>query len=139
MKKEISVIDACALIAFLNNESGAEKVQMEFQKAVTGETEIFMHVINLYEVYYDCWKVKGKVKAHEFLTEITNLPITIERRISNLLLSEAGYFKVNEKVSLADSIALGLAKIKKASVISSDHHEFDVLERKNLMKFCWIR
>lgn len=139
MKKAISVIDACALIAFLNNESGAETVQMEFQKAVAGETEIIMHVINLYEVYYDCWKVTGKEKAQELLTEITKLPINIERRISNLLLSEAGYFKVNEKVSLADSIALGLAKMKNAFVISSDHHEFDVIERKNLMKFCWIR
>lgn len=112
---------------------------MEFQKAVAGETEIIMHVINLYEVYYDCWKITGKEKAQELLTEITKLPINIERRISNLLLSEAGYFKVNEKVSLADSIALGLAKMKNAFVISSDHHEFDVIERKNLMKFCWIR
>jgi hypothetical protein len=59
-----------------------------------------------------------------------NLPIVTERRFSDVLLSEAGYFKVNEKVSLADSVVLGMAKIKKAFVVSSDHHEFDVLEKK---------
>lgn len=139
MDKDIFVIDACSLIAFFNDESGAEKVEALFQKALDEEAEIFLHTINLYEVYYDCVRVKGKEKAEELLSEVSTLPIDIERGISNTLISEAGYFKVNEKVSLADSILLGLAKIKNASVISSDHHEFDVIEKKNLVNFFWIR
>lgn len=139
MRKEIFILDACALIAFFNDELGADKVEKLFKNVINEEAEIFLHAVNLFEVYYDCWKIKGKGKADELLLKVKNLPIVVERRFSDVLLLAAGYFKVNEKVSLADSVALGLAKIKKASVISSDHHEFDILENKKLIKFLWIR
>ena len=139
MDKEIYVLDACSLIAFFNDEPGAEKVQELFQKAVNEEAEIFLHAINFYEIYYDCLRAKGTVEANELFSEIDNLPITLEREISDRLITEASYFKVNEKVSLADSIMLGLAKIKDAAAVSSDHHEFDPIAIKKLVNFFWIR
>lgn len=139
MNKKKCVLDACSLIAFFNDEPGAEKVQELFQKAVNEETEIYMHAINFYELYYDCLRIKGIDKAKELFSAIAILPITIERDISDKLITEASYFKVNEKVSLADSIMLGLAKIKNAAAVSSDHHEFDSISNKKLINFFWIR
>jgi PIN domain nuclease of toxin-antitoxin system len=52
MAEEINryVIDACALIAFLQNESGGDELRELFK---VPENEFFMHSVNLTEVYYD--------------------------------------------------------------------------------------
>ena len=44
-------------------------------------------------------------------------------------MRHAGGFKANDRVSLADSVALGLAQQHNAHVVSSDHHEFDPIDR----------
>ena len=51
----------------------------------------------------------------------------------------AGFYKVNYKISFADSFVLALATIKKATIISSDHHEFDAIENSSSLQFNWIR
>jgi len=137
--KKIYVIDASALIVYFNNENGADKVAALFKKAVRKEGEIFMSVINLYEVYYDCLRIKGQKKAKELLEKIELLPLSIQRISENDLLTISAKFKVEENVSLADSLGLGLAKLKKAKLITSDHHEFDIIEEKGLIEFEWIR
>jgi PIN domain nuclease of toxin-antitoxin system len=50
------VFDACALIALLTNEDGAEIVKGLLQEAIEGKNKIIMHKINLLEVYYDAYK-----------------------------------------------------------------------------------
>jgi len=137
--KKIYVIDACALIAYFNNEDGADRVATLLKKALRKEVEILMAAINLYEVYYDCLRIKREGKAKELLEKVALLPISIQRVSENDLLTMAGKFKVEESVSLADSLALGLAKLKKAKLVTSDHHEFDVIEEKGLIGFEWIR
>jgi PIN domain nuclease of toxin-antitoxin system len=52
---------------------------------------------------------------------------------------EAAHYKNTYKVSLADSIALGLARLHKAHLVTSDHHEFDPIEAAADAKFLWIR
>lgn len=42
-------------------------------------------------------------------------------------------------MSLADSIALGLARQMGAKVVSSDHHEFDPVASSGDAEFSWIR
>lgn len=74
MDKEIYVLDACSLIAFFNDEPGAEKVEGLFQKAVKEEAGIFLHAINFYEVYYDCLRAKRTDEANELFSAIASLP-----------------------------------------------------------------
>lgn len=137
--KEIYVIDACALIAYFNDEDGADKVAYLFKEALRKEVEVLMPAINLCEVYYDCLRIKGEKKAKELLEKIELLPVSIQKTLENDLLMLAGKFKVEESVSLADSFALGLAKLKEAKLVTSDHHEFDTIEEKGLLEFEWIR
>ncbi|HSN75666.1 MAG TPA: hypothetical protein VL334_11365 [Anaerolineae bacterium] len=47
--------------------------------------------------------------------------------------------KVAYRISLADSVALGLTQQLDASLVSSDHHEFDRIDQDGKLRFHWIR
>jgi PIN domain nuclease of toxin-antitoxin system len=47
------VLDACSLIAHFNQEKGADKVKSIITRAVDGNSTVFVHRLNLFEVYYD--------------------------------------------------------------------------------------
>ena len=42
-------------------------------------------------------------------------------------------------MSYADSFVLAAANINNAIVVSSDHHEFDTVEKNTNLKFYWLR
>ncbi len=98
-----------------------------------------MSIINVYEVCYDAGKIAGMDEGIRIYDAIQQLPIKIIKVIRKELLKEAMYFKENYKISLADSFALGLAKLNQAVVVSADHHEFDIIENAGDLKFHWIR
>jgi len=50
--KKTFVFDACALIAFLNDEVGSDIVEKLLEKAISGKTDLIMNKINLLEIYY---------------------------------------------------------------------------------------
>ncbi|QTA80130.1 PIN domain-containing protein [Desulfonema limicola] len=129
------VLDACALIAFFNGENGADTVE----NILLGHDLRLMSVINVYEVCYDAAKAGGMDNGIRIYNEIHQLPIKIIKTIGKELLKEAMYFKTNYKISLADSFALGLARLNHAVLISADHHEFDIIETSGELKFHWIR
>ena len=139
MCSDIYVLDACALIAFFNNEVGAEKMENLFEKALRDEIKIFMLIVNLCEVYYDCLRVKGLNAAEALLQDINQLPISIVKEITDDLLRGVGRFKVYEKVSFADSFALAFARIKLGKLVTTDHHEFDEIDKKGSVEFYWLR
>jgi PIN domain nuclease of toxin-antitoxin system len=132
-------MDACALIAFLRDEQGAEVVTSILECAKDGKAEICMNSINLLEVYYDLYRTVGKTKANQELAMIKKLPIVIQFTLSDKVFNEAGRFKASFRVSLADSIALGEASVCGGELLTADHHEFDVIEKQEKIKFHWIR
>lgn len=129
------LLDACALIAFFNKEEGADVVESLFEN----EEEIFVSIVNVYEVYYDACRADGEEKAKELLADIEKLPLQIIRNIDKEVIIKAARFKVDFSISLADSIALGLGKQLDANVVTADHHEFDRIEEKKSADFYWIR
>ena len=52
---------------------------------------------------------------------------------------EAGRLKSKYRISLADSIALAEALILGGELLTCDHHEFDVIKKKEPINFMWIR
>ena len=67
------VLDACALLALLRNEPGADEVAAVFNSANKGEAKIVMHKANLLEVYYDVYRFLGMGKADFILSEVLNV------------------------------------------------------------------
>jgi len=63
MNDKIYVLDACALIAFFNDEPGAEKMEALLELADRNEVSIMINVINFYEVYYDSLRSGGQSVA----------------------------------------------------------------------------
>jgi len=137
--KQVFVLDACALIAYLSDEQGAEVVSGYLQQAANGLVSVFMNKLNLLEVYYGLYRECGKEFADKILFEITQSNIEIIEIISDYVFFEAGRLKASYKISLADSIVLAEATVRNATVLTSDHHEFDAVEQQEPIEFKWIR
>jgi len=133
------VLDACAIMAVLYGESGASVVKMAFDEADKGVAKIIMHKANLLEVYYDLLRNLGKDKSDTIMFEIKKRAIIINAEISDEIFIEAGKLKSLYKISFADSLALAQAKVSGGALLTSDHHEFDVIEGKEGIDFVWIR
>lgn len=130
------VFDACALIAFFNQEKG----DAEVERVLSQDNCIrLISMINVYEVCYDAARVSGFDEGVNVYQEILTLPLVVIREISEEIMKQAIHFKITYNVSVADSIALGLAKSKKATLVTADHHEFDPICRAKELKFLWIR
>lgn len=133
------VLDACSMIAFLYNEDGGYNVKRILEAAQQGNAEVYINKVNALEVYYNIFKAEGAGKAEMFYQQLLTLPIMLVENISDDVFKEAGRLKANYKMSLADALAVGEAVIKGAAVVTSDHHEFDVIESNESIKFEWIR
>ncbi|GAK56358.1 toxin-antitoxin system, toxin component, PIN family [Candidatus Vecturithrix granuli] len=133
------VMDACALLAFLNAEQGGDNVEALLRKANTPECTLYMHKLNVLEIYYGVFRDVSPEKAEETLNTIHSLPITIVDVLSDAVFKEAGRLKATYKISLADAIALAEAKTRDVQLLTSDHHEFDSIDAQKDVKFYWIR
>ena len=133
------VLDACALIALLRDEAGADIVADAINSANIGKSEIIMHKANLLEVYYDLHRSLGKDVANRILTEIIKRPIAINSEITDEIFYHAGRLKSSYKISFADSFALAQTMVSGSELLTADHHEFDIIDEKEPIAFRWIR
>ena len=133
------VLDACALIAYLFEEEGAQSVSDMLAKASAYECDVYMHAINLLEVYYGIRREYGDVAAKEMLAKVKNLQIHINYDMPENIFLEAGRLKSEYKLSLADSIGLAQAVLLNASFVSSDHHELDIVDVSENINIHWFR
>ena len=110
-----------------------------FNAANNGEAKIIMNKVNLLEVYYDAYRSRGKEQADLMISEMKKRPIEINAELSDEIFNEAGRLKASYRVSLADSIALAQTIAVDGELLSADHHEFDVIEGNEPIRFYWIR
>jgi predicted nucleic acid-binding protein len=136
----VFVLDACGLIAYFAKEDGAEQIKEIFEQAIDNtNTTVFMHKLNLLEVYYDVIKTYNEQEANNMLEIIMEMPIKIIPEISDIVFKKAGFLKVRYKISLADSVALAESMTRNAVLITSDHHEFEPIEKKENILIKWFR
>ena len=133
------VLDACAMLAVLSDEPGADVVEEIYDKAASGEAVLAMNKLNLLEVYYVLIREYSKERADGFYSEVRHLPIQIYHEITDKVFTEAGQLKASYKISLADSIALAQTIVLGGELLTADHHEFDAIERSEAIRFRWIR
>ena len=137
--KENFILDACALIAYFKKETGFEAMIRHFDRANDEDISLFMHKLNLLEVYYGFYRDDGKAVADAVLEDSISLPITYTDDLGEPIFKEAGRLKALYDISFADSIALALASVRGEPLITSDHHDFDTIEAKEAIRFNWIR
>ena len=135
---KVFILDACALVAILKDETGADNVADAYKKAESGEAKIIMNRINLLEVYYGFYHEKGKEYAERIMDGVAQSIVSISE-FDKEIFPVAGRLKASYKISLADSIALAQALILGGELLTSDHHEFDAIVGHEGIVFQWIR
>ena len=129
-------LDACAVIAYLRQEPGAEVLKALIELP---NTFLAVHVCNLGEVYYDFFREDGLAAAQTAWTHTLILPLELRREADDAFIQRVGIIKVEERVSFADAFALALAERLSIPLVTTDHHEFDAVERKGHFRFLWLR
>ena len=137
--KEIYILDACALIALLAGEKGAENVKKIIQDAIDGQIIVKINKINLLEVYYHICKVYNQEEANKVINKIEEFPIEIINGLDGNVFREAGRIKANYKISLGDSIVVAECINNDGILITSDHDDFTIFEKEKLIKIYWFR
>ena len=130
----IKVLDSWALICYLEQESGHEKVIDLFEQATHSSKPLLMCVVNWGEVYHQIMKRLGEAKAQEIERLIRSFPIDLVN-VDQDLTREAARFKATKRMSYADCFAAALAKQNKADLYTGDP-EFRAIEKD--VKVVWL-
>jgi predicted nucleic acid-binding protein len=128
------VLDSYALMAFFEDEPGADVVRGLILKAEERGITLLMSVVNLGEVWYSIARTNSTEIADQYVDEIKGMAIEIVD-VNWQYARQAALFKVDGNISYADCYAAALAKIRKAELITGDK-EFELL--KGEIKIAWI-
>ena len=128
------VLDSWALLCYLEQEPGFEKMIELFEKAVKSSKPILMCIVNWGEVYYQVVRRYGEQKAQEIEQLIQTLPITLVEA-NKELTREAARIKAVKRMAYADCFAVALTRLNKAELYTGDP-EFKVVEKD--IKVVWL-
>ena len=128
------VLDSYALMAFFEDEQGADLVRGLISKAEEGGSALLMSVVNLGEVWYSIARTNSPATADQYIQEIEGMAIEIVDADWQLT-RQAAAFKTSGKLSYGDCFAAALAKVNKAELVTGDK-EFKSLEAE--IKIAWI-
>jgi predicted nucleic acid-binding protein len=132
-KKKIYILDSFALLAYLGDETGRERLEQLLKKADDGSCTLQMCMINFGEVLYITERHRGLMKAQKVQATIEALPIEIIDVSRNLIL-DAAHIKANYAISYADAFVAALAKRGNGIIITGDP-EFELVEKLVLVEW----
>lgn len=133
--KPLYILDAFALMAYLQNESGQAQVEKLLAQALNDECDIWMSLINWGEVVYTVAREQGTELANQVIEDIDRAPITLIE-ITRARVDAAARIKSQHRVSFADAFAIALAQEFDAIVVTDDP-EFRAIE--NIVSVDWLR
>ena len=133
------VLDACALLAFLNDEEGGDKIEDLLNQSFEGNIFISMSIINLLEVYYNELRDKGTKVTKTILEMVQNYSLNINKTISDKTFHEAARLKTTYKISLRDCIGLATAIELSGLFVTSDHFELGPVAEQTPQLIFWFR
>jgi len=134
------ILDACAVLAFLDGEEGAIAVKELLDQARNNHITITMNAANLIEVYYDRIRNVGIERADAVIQDIyETFPVTIIETLNPAIVREAARYKAAGKMSFADTILVATAVYTGATIVTCDHAELEPVEKQGIVSFHWIR
>ena len=121
-----TVLDAHALMVYLEREPGFESVKTLLIQALENNTPLLMTSVNVGEVLYIVRREQGASKAEEIEQIIHGLAIKVIT-VDLDLAREAARSKAHHPISYADCFSAALAKIHGAELVTGDP-EFEAVE-----------
>jgi len=128
MISPMKVLDAYALMAYLEGEPGAETIRNLLLQSLRGEMHLVVTTINLGEVYYNIARTNSLEIADRLVGKLIDLPIEIASVDGELAL-QAARLKAETPIAFADCFAAALAQLRECTVVTGDK-EFQRLESK---------
>lgn len=130
------ILDACAMIAYLNNEPGADVVEAAM---VDPANRCYAHAINLCEVFYQFHRAGGESAATGAISDLQRMNVIERADFDSAFWQDAGKLKAGGGVSLADCFAIALTNRLSGSLLTSDHHELDAVAAAGICPITFIR
>ena len=120
------VLDTSAILAFLEDEKGADTVSELLVQAEQGELKIFISFVTFTEIYYISIQEQGEAIAEERMNQLEAFPF---RRIESnpAMALTTGRLKAGNRLSFADAWIAALAIGKNAKLVHKDT-QFEVLQ-----------
>ncbi len=134
LKSKALVFDSWSIIAYLEDEPPAQKVEEIIVNAHEHRLSLLTTAINAGEVWYIMARKTSPVDADEAIRDIQSLGIELVSA-DWTLTKVAAMFKAKTKMSYADCFAAALAKKNQASLVTGDP-EFKQVS--NDIKVLWL-
>lgn len=130
----VKVLDACALMAYLEKEPGYEKIKDLFVKAAESGKNLLMTTVNWGEVFYILARDYGFDEAEKIQNLVDTFPVEFVP-VDLVLAKQAALYKATKKLPYVDCFVAALVKLRRGELITCDK-DFKVLE--NEIKISWI-
>jgi predicted nucleic acid-binding protein len=129
-----SVLDGSAVIAFLFQESGHEKVVALFEKAAECDKALLMPASSWAEIRSMIERKMGQAVWQDVRSKLLGLPLEIVP-VDEELAEIAGEIQATKTMPLVDCFTAALAKQRKVEVYTSNP-EFAAVDRAS--KIVWL-
>ena len=128
------VLDSFGLLAYFGGEPGEAQVKTVLERAVAGQAEAYLSVVNLGEVAYIIEREQGVAATRRTLAAVDQLPIQVIEADRRMALA-AAHVKAHHAISYADAFAVALAQQMDAVILTGDP-EFGKIE--HLVAVEWL-
>ena len=128
------VLDTFAVLTYLKEEPGWQKVKEILWNTYKKKTTIFLSYVNLGELYYIIYREWGAVTADKAISLIKMWPLRFVDVKEDIAVI-AGRIKAENSISYADAYVVATALSKKAVIVTGDQ-EFKSLEE--FMEISWL-
>ncbi len=136
-EKPAYILDSFAVIADLNDEEGADKVEELLDRASEGEINLFMHAINLGEVLYTVFREEGEIQAMNVYGAVRRYPVEFVDDLSESFLLNAIRLKGTYPIAYADAFAATTA-IEMNGILVTGDPELKRLETDKKVEILWV-
>jgi ribonuclease VapC len=128
------VLDSYAMIAYFEDEPGADRVALVLKQLIKGKAKGFMSVVNWGEVYYNTMREQGISEAEKVILQLDKFPIQIVD-VNKELAYEAAKLKGEFRIAYADCFAVALSVKLDAPIVTGDPDFKKLQERISIQ---WI-
>ena len=128
------VLDASALLAYLEKQRGYEHVQRLLTDAAGRGPALLLSTVNWGEVFYVTYRMYGAVRADDLAHVLETFPLEVVP-VHLELAKQAALLKALHGLPYADCFAAALATTRKATLVTGDR-DFKALEGE--LKVLWL-
>jgi len=132
------VLDSYALIGYLENESFSDQIEKVLNLAKRGQARLYLHAINLGEVYCITLRRAGRDLADLAYARIKAFPVERIESLDEELLLTAATLKAGFPISYADAFVAATAKTRGCPLLTGDP-EFEALENDGIIAVKWLK